>query len=166
MVFIRQATKDDLERIIQLDKQIFGVYGGDEDPKIIFERLRVFPEGCIVLVLKHKTNLEVIVGYLTCEKWSQLREPILDENPRDSHDVNGNIINVTTLAIDPEFQNQGLGSMTLDWLYKFCLIQSCDTIILETAKARTFYQRKGFIIIGERSQRGFPLYIMKKYLNK
>ena len=85
---------------------------------------------------------------------------------RDSHDADGIIVNVTTLAIDPEFQNQGLGSTTLDWLYQFCTIQSCYTIILETAKARKFYERQGFIIVGERNQRGFPLYIMQKDLNK
>ena len=38
-VSIRIATKEDLPVMLWLDREIFGAYGGDEDPEVIAARL-------------------------------------------------------------------------------------------------------------------------------
>ena len=156
----RQAIRDDLALICQLDQKIFGAYGGEEDPGIIAARLEAFPAGCVMFELPTGE----IVGYLTVEKWTELREPALNENPLETHDPNGTVLNITTLAIDDSFQKQGFGGEVLHWLEQFCVKEDCTQIVLETAKARSFYEKHGYVLIGERNERGYPLYVLAKKL--
>ncbi len=156
----RQATKEDVPLIVSLDQKIFGVYGGEEDPDIIAARVDAYPKGCRMLEL---VNGET-VGYLTVEKWTTLREPALNENPHETHDPNGSVLNITTLAIDPPYQSQGFGGEVLQWLEPFSIDESCNQIVLETANARSFYEKHGYHLMSERNERGYPLYVMVKTL--
>lgn len=156
----RTATTADLELIIELDQTIFGSYGGDEDPEIIAARLETFPAGCAIM--QHRDG--AVVGYLTTEKWNEVREPTLNENPAETHKPSGTVLNITTLAIVPAFQNQQLGSRFLDYAEQFALAQGCRDMILETARAVRFYTRHGYNLVGERQQQGVDLFIMHKTL--
>lgn len=158
---IRLATLADLSQIITLDQLIFGPYGADEDPDLIRVRLQIFPAGCMVLERADRRNRSIVLGYLTCEKWSRIREPKLDEDPRETHEPDGVILCITTLAVAPEHQNRGYGARLLDEACNFARQQGCEQIILETAHAERFYSRHGFTVLSKRSQRGIHLTVMQ-----
>lgn len=158
MITIRQATLTDLPQIIAMDQEVFGSYGAQEKPAVIRGRLEVFPAGCAVL---ETTEAQEFVGYLTTEKWEKVREPVLDEDPHQTHKPNGRILCVTTFCIGPKFQNQGLGPQLLDYTIELARSHKCREIVLETAHAQKFYARHGFETITQRTQRGIPLYVMR-----
>ena len=100
-MIIQPAAMQDLAQIVALDQEIFGGYGAAESPTIIQARLEIFPAGCVVL---HDEDSPAILGYLTTEKWLDSREPALDEDPRLTHQPEGQVLNITTLAIAPRQQ--------------------------------------------------------------
>lgn len=162
MARLRLATTADLRQIIALDQQIFGGYGADESPAVIAARLAVFPAGCVVLVEEAgQGDTAPILGYLTTEKWRQLREPALDEDPRLTHQPTGTILNITTLAIAPSQQGRGLGTQLVAHAMELAQREGCTVIVLETAWAARFYEQHGFIQCGERRQRNILLHIMQ-----
>jgi ribosomal protein S18 acetylase RimI-like enzyme len=167
MVQLRPATTADLPQIIDLDQQIFGSYGADESPEVIAARLAVFPTGCAVLVeASAPGDAETILGYLTTEKWAELREPALNEDPRLTHQPTGTILNITTLAISPSQQKRGLGAQLVAHAIGLAQREGCTTIVLETAWAARFYEQHNFIKRGERHQRDILLHIMSYSLEE
>ena len=88
----------------------------------------------------------------------------LDEDPRLTHQPDGHVLNITTLAVAPGHQNGGLGQRLLDTAIVIAQRAGCTQIILETAHAARFYQRYGFTKIGERQQRGIVLQIMQRLI--
>ena len=88
---MRPATLADWPGITALDQKIFGAYGAQEEPAIIRSRLATFPQGCTVLESVPGSEPPFIAGYLTTEKWAELREPALDEDPRQSHQPDGRV---------------------------------------------------------------------------
>ena len=167
MIKLRQATLTDLAQIVALDQEIFGAYGAEESPDVIRARLEVFPEGCAVLEDSTSDTADdpmSFLGYLTTEKWAEAREPALDEDPHLTHQPAGQVLCITTLAIAPTSQNRGLGPRLVEKAITIAQQEGCNRIILETARAKRFYLRHGFDLIGERCQRDIPLYIMQQRL--
>ena len=161
-IVVRPATRADLPAIIAMDQEIFGAYGADEDPAVIRARLAVFPQGCVVLEEQITTNEPALfLGYLTTEKWAALREPALDEDPYQTHQPHGQILNITTLVIGANFQQRGLGGHLIQAARTIAQREGCTQIVLETARAEAFYRRHGFTKIGQRQQRGIQLQIMQ-----
>jgi ribosomal protein S18 acetylase RimI-like enzyme len=117
------------------------------------------------VVERRSTEETQFAGYLTTEKWTEVREPALDEDPHQTHRPDGRVLNVTTFAIAPGFQNQGLGVELLNYVINLAREQGCEQIVLETAHARKFYLRHGFQQLHERDQRGFPLYVMQLWVH-
>jgi ribosomal protein S18 acetylase RimI-like enzyme len=165
-ITIRQATGADLQQIVAMDQDLFGWYGANEDPEVIRARLEVFPQGCVVME-QHSVEGETIdfVGYATTEKWEDFREPSLDENPYTTHKPDGRVLNITTLAIGRPYQNQGLGSRLLAHVTGIARHEGCHAIVLETARAQSFYLKHGYETVIEREQRGITLYVMRLLLN-
>lgn len=159
-LLLRQATSADLGSIVQLDETIFGWYGAQESAEIIGARLAVFPAGCVVLAAADDADQSMLLGYLTTEKWLQVREPALDEDPYVTHQPAGTVLNITTLAVAPGQQQRGLGTQLLNQAKVIAGQQGCRAIVLETAHAERFYQRHGFTNIGQRVQRAITLHIM------
>lgn len=173
---VRPATLDDWSNIVALDQKIFGEYGAQEEPAIIRSRLLIFPQGCVVLEshsmdvpaaaetlgygARQSSGRRFMAGYLTTEKWDMLREPTLDEDPRETHQPDGRVLHITTLAVDPTCQNQGLGTRLLDHAVAIARREACLQIILETARAEQFYLRHGFRRVYERIERGIKLTVM------
>ena len=157
---IRQAAITDLAPIVALDEAIFGWYGAQESAEIIGARLAVFPAGCVVIAESADLAKPTILGYLTTEKWLQLREPALDEDPYVTHQPTGTVLNITTLAVAPGQQQRGLGTLLLNQAKLIARQHRCRTIVLETAHAERFYQQHDFAKIGERQERGIVLAIM------
>jgi ribosomal protein S18 acetylase RimI-like enzyme len=73
-------------------------------------------------------------------------------------------LNITTLAVDPAYQNRGLGKRLLDQAITIARREHCTHIILETAHAERFYRRHGFEKLNERRQRGITLQVMRLLL--
>lgn len=158
--WMRPAALEDWPDIVALDQEIFGAYGAQEEPAIIRSRLVTFPQGCAVLEGSSAGETPFIAGYLTTEKWAALREPALDEDPQESHQPDGQVLNITTLAVAPACQNQGLGPRLLDRAIDIARQEGCRQIILETAHAEQFYLRYRFRRIGARTERGISMAIM------
>ncbi len=156
---MRPATLDDWPGIVALDQEIFGAYGAHEEPAIIRSRLVIFPQGCAVLEGTRGAT-PFIAGYLTTEKWAELREPALDEDPKESHRPDGRVLNITTLAVAPACQNQGLGPRLLACAIDIARQEGCRQIILETAHAEQFYLRHRFRRTGARTERGIRMALM------
>lgn len=173
---VRPATLDDWSNIVALDQKIFGEYGAQEEPAIIRSRLLTFPQGCVVLEshsmdvpaaaetlgygARQSSGHRFMAGYLTTEKWDMLREPALDEDPRATHQPDGRVLHITTLAVYPTCQNQGLGTRLLAHAVAIARREACLQIILETARAEQFYLRHGFRRVHERTERGIKLTVM------
>ena len=158
---MRPAALKDWPDIVALDQEIFGAYGAQEEPAIIRSRLLTFPPGCAVLEGERGGGRPFIAGYLTTEKWAELREPVLDEDPRESHRPDGRVLCITTLAVAPGCQNQGLGVRLLDRAVSIARQEGCAQIILETAHAERFYLRHRFRPAGVRTERGIRMAIMR-----
>lgn len=157
---MRPASLEDWPDIVALDQDIFGAYGAQEEPAIIRSRLATFPQGCVVLEGERGDEPPFIAGYLTTEKWAEPREPALDEDPQESHQPDGHVLNITTLAVAPNCQNQGLGVRLLDRAVAIARQEGCRQIILETAHAERFYLRHRFRRTGVRMERGIRMAIM------
>ena len=157
---MRPAALEDWSAIVALDQEIFGAYGAQEEPAIIRSRLKTFPQGCAVLEGERGDGHPFIAGYLTTEKWAELREPALDEDPQKSHRPDGRVLCITTLAVAPGCQNQGLGPRLLDCAITIARQEGCRQIILETAHAERFYLRHRFRRTGARTERGIRMAIM------
>lgn len=157
---MRLATLDDWPVIVAWDLEIFGWYGAQEEPEIVRNRLLTFPQGCALLERHSDSERPCIAGYLTTEKWAALREPALDEDPRASHQPDGRVLNITTLAVVPAYRGQGLGGRLLAYAAAVARQEGCTQIVLETAHAERFYLRHRFRRIGQRTQRGIRLAIM------
>lgn len=159
---LRPATENDLLQIIAMDQLIFGAYGAEESPDVIAARLTVFPEGCAVL----GSDTDELLGYLTTEKWAERRRPALDEDPHETHDPTGKVLNITTLAVSPNAQGSGFGSVLVDQAIQIARREGCIEIVLETARAQGFYEKLGFELIDEYEQRGIPMAIVRLEISK
>jgi ribosomal protein S18 acetylase RimI-like enzyme len=153
---IRQATKFDLPEIAYLETEAFAPYGTAECPDTLRARLAVFPEGFAVLQID-----DLIAGYGTSEKWTEPREPELDEDPNKTHDPNGQIFSITGLAVRLAYRGRGFGLAILDHLIALARRQDCTQIILQTTHAQGLYLKRGFNVVGNRLQFGVTLSIMK-----
>ena len=160
LYLMRSARLEDWASLVALDQEIFGAYGAQEEEATIRSRLLTFPQGCAALEGDCGDGRPFIAGYLTTEKWADLREPSLDEDPQESHHPNGRVLNITTLAVAPACQNQGLGARLLARAVSIAQQEGCTQIILETAHAEQFYLRHRFRRIGERTERGIRLAIL------
>jgi len=169
-IVLRQATAADWKQLAALDQLLFGSYGAQEDPATIQARLQVFPSGCVLLEERRdSTNGDIVpelLGYLTTEKWHSRREPMLNEDPRQSHQPNGTVLNITTLAVAPAHQNRKLGGQLVAEAIAIARRENCTDIVLETAHAVSFYERHQFVKIGERVQRDIPLFIMHYHVSE
>ena len=163
---LRPAAPDDWPALVAMDQSVFGWYGADEDPAVIRARLEIFPQGCVVLEEATVEGETTLLGYLTTEKWDDFREPVLGEDPRATHQPDGDVLNITTLAVGIPYQNRGLGGLLLDAAFAIARREGCRGIILETARAQRFYLRHGFETVAERSQRGIPLFVMRYLLSE
>jgi len=152
---VRSAINADLPQIIQLDYEAFSPYGTSELPTVIKARLKVFPEGLMVV-----ENNGIIVGYGSTEKWLEERDPAMNEDPLKSHHPSGRILCITAMAVKKDYRRHGLGSLILEEIKVVARKQQCERLILETTHAQEFYLKKGFQFIGKREQMGASLTIL------
>jgi ribosomal protein S18 acetylase RimI-like enzyme len=152
---VRNARDQDVPAVAEIDDEAFSPYGTSEKPETFQLRLAAFPNGFIILVADNE-----IAAYGCSEKWLAEREPALDENPRTSHQPDGKIFCITSMAVRMKYRGRGYGLLVLDKLIETAHLEGCKNIILETSHAQGYYLKHGFKTIRSRTERGISLDIM------
>lgn len=153
---IRLANPLDLPQVVAIDLEAFSPSNTAEEPEIFTKRMQAFPDGFLVAEFQGQ-----VVGYATSEKWLEEREPIMNEDPLLTHQVDGKIFCITGMAVRQNFQRQGIGSALLARMVAIAYTQHCERIVLETTHAQAFYVRHGFANAHSKLQWGVKLTIMQ-----
>jgi ribosomal protein S18 acetylase RimI-like enzyme len=154
-VLIRNARDQDIPAVVEIEVEAFSSYGTAEKPETFPLRLTAYPDGFIILVAENE-----IAGYGCSEKWLSEREPALDENPLVTHNLDGRILCITTMAVKAKFRGRGYGLRLLDKFLEIAHQERCQKIILETTHAQGFFQKRGFQTVKKRTERGVSLDVM------
>ena len=154
-VLIRNARDQDIPAVVEIEAEAFSSYGTAEKPETFPLRLRAFPDGFIILIAGNE-----IAAYGCSEKWLTEREPALDENPMVTHNLDGRILCITTMAVKEKFRGRGYGLRILDKFLEIAHQERCQKIILETTHAQGLFQKRGFQAVRKRTERGVSLDVM------
>jgi ribosomal protein S18 acetylase RimI-like enzyme len=154
-VLVRNAREQDIPAVIEIDAEAFASYGTAEKPETFQLRLTAFPNGFIILVAENE-----IAAYGCSEKWLTERDLSLDENPLVSHQPEGRILCITSMAVKAKYRGRGYGLRILDTLMEIAHNEGCRKIILETTHAQGLFLKRGFQKIQSRSERGVSLDVM------
>lgn len=154
---VRNANLEDLEAIVELDKEAFSKYGTHEDAYIFKSRILSNPKGCFVLEIHGDVR-----GYITTEQWETLRDPLMGELAENTHIAGGEVVNITGLAISKDLQNNGYGRILLNKVIQTAISNGCTKIIVQTSHAQKFYEDNGFSLLQKHNPRekvGMSIYI-------
>ena len=154
-VLVRNARKQDIAAVVEIDAEAFSPYGTAEEPETFQLRLTAFPEGFIILIAENE-----VAAYGCSEKWLTEREPSLDENPLASHQPDGRILCITAMAVKTKYRGRGYGLLILDKLMEIAHREGCRKIVLETTHAQDLYLKRGFKTVQNREERGISLDVM------
>ena len=154
-ILVRKARDQDIPAVVEIDTEAFSPYGTAEKPETFQLRLTAFPNGFIILIADNE-----IAGYGCSEKWLTERQPGLDENPLVTHQPDGRIFCISTMAVKTKYRGRGYGLLILDKLMEIAHNEGCRKIILETTHAQGLYLKRGFKTIRNRIERGMPLDVM------
>ncbi len=105
---LRLADIKDLNKLYELENKAFDK-GIAEDIKTIEDRVRIFPYG--FLVLEHEGK---IIGSFSTEIWNHKEgmdfEGVkLNHDIKNYHDINGNMMFISSFLIDDDYRGLGLG---------------------------------------------------------
>jgi len=154
-IVVRNAREQDLPTVAEIDAEAFAPYGTAEKLETFQRRLTAFPNGFIILVAENE-----IAAYGCSEKWLTEREPGLDENPLITHQLDGRIFCITAMAVKKKFQGRDYGLVVLDKLIEIAHNEGCRKILLETSHAQDLYLKRGFKVVGNRTERDISLDLM------
>jgi ribosomal protein S18 acetylase RimI-like enzyme len=154
-VLVRNARDQDISAVVEIDAEAFTPYGTVEKPEIFQLRLNAFEDGFIILVAEGE-----IAAYGCSEKWLTEREPALDENPFTTHQPEGRILCITSMAVRTKFRGRGYGLLVLDKLIEIAHREGCRKIILETTHAQGLCLKRGFKTVQNRTEREISFDVM------
>jgi ribosomal protein S18 acetylase RimI-like enzyme len=154
-ILVRNARDQDMLAVVEIDFEAFSPSGTAEKPETFSQRLRVFPNGFIILVADNE-----IAAYGCSEKWLAEREPGRDEDPMKTHQPDGRIFFISGMAVRTNQRGKGYGLRILDKLMEIAHNEGCRQIIVETANAQDLYLKRGFQKVRSRMQGGISLDVM------
>ena len=154
-VIVRNARDQDIPTVAEIDAEAFSSYGTAEKPETFERRLRVFPNGFIILIADNE-----IAGYGCSEKWLTEHQPDLGESPLVTHQPDGRIFCITGMAVKTKYRGRGYGLLILDKLMEIAHNEGCRKIVLETTHAQGLYLKRGFKTVRNRTERGISLEVM------
>ena len=154
-ILVRNARDQDIPVVAEIDGESFSTYGTAETQETFQQRLTAFQNGFIILVAENE-----IAGYGCTEKWLTEREPGLDENAMLTHQPDGRILCITSLAVKMKFRGRGYGLRILDKLIEIAHRERCQKIILETTHAQGLFIKRGFKTVQNRTEREVSLDVM------
>lgn len=152
---VRNAREQDVPAVVEIDTEAFSPYGTTEKPETFQLRMTAFPNGFIILVADNE-----IAAYGCSEKWLTEREPGLDENPSVTHQPEGRIFCITSMAVKMDYRGRGYGLRILDKLIEIAHQEGCRKIVLETTHAQGLFLKRGFQTVQNRTERGVSLDVM------
>jgi len=154
-VLVRKARDQDISAVVEIASDAFSPYGIAEKPETFQLRLTAFPDGCIILIAENE-----IAAYGCSEKWLTEREPGLDENPKATHQLDGRILCITSMAVKMKYRGRGYGLLVLDKLIEIAHREGCRKIVLETSHAQGLFLKRGFTTVQNRTEREISLDVM------
>lgn len=154
-ILVRHARDQDLPAVNELNAEAFSPYGTAEKPETFQRRLTAFPDGFIILIAENE-----IAGYGCSEKWLTERERRLDEDPMATHQPNGRILCITSMAVKKQYRGRGYGLVVLDKMIEIAHREGCRKIVLETSDGQGLCLKRGFQTVQTRTERGVSLDVM------
>ena len=154
-IIVRNARDQDIPTVVEIDAEAFSGNGTAEKPETFQLRLRVFPNGFIILIADNE-----IAGYGCSEKWLMEHQPGLDESPLTTHQPDGRIFCITGLSVRTKYRERGYALLILDKLMEIAHNEGCRKIVLETTDAQGLYLKRGFNTVQNRVERGVSLDLM------
>ena len=154
-ILVRNARDQDVAGVAEIDAEAFPPDGTAEKPETFQLRLRAFPDGFIILVTDNE-----IAAYGCSEKWLTEQGPGLDESPKATHQPDGRIFCITTMAVKTKYRGRGYGLLILDKLIEIAHNEGCRKIVLETSHAQGLFLKRGFKTVRNRIEPGITLDVM------
>lgn len=154
-ILVRNARDQDIPAVVEIETEAFSPYGTAEKPETFHLRLTAFPDGFIILVAENE-----IAGYGCTEKWLTEREPGLDENPFVTHQPEGRVLCITSMAVKTKYRGKGYGLRLLDKLNEIAHREGCRKIVLQTSHAQGLFLKRGFRTVQNRTEREVSLDVM------
>jgi len=154
-ILVRNVRDQDISAVAEIDQEAFSEYGTAEKPETFQLRLTAFPDGFIVLIAENE-----IAAFGCSEKWLTEREPALDENPMVTHQPDGRILCITSMAVKVKYRGRGYGLLVLDRLIEIAHREGCRKIMIETTHAQGLYLKRGFTTVQSRTEREASLDVM------
>jgi len=154
-ILVRNVRDQDIPAVVEIETEAFSSHGTAAQPETLQQRMRVFPDGFVILVAENE-----VAGYGCSEKWLTEREPAPDENPVAVHQPDGRILCITGLAVRTKYRGRGYRLRVLDRLIEIAHREGCRKIILETSHAQDLYQKRGFQTVQNRTERGISRDVM------
>jgi ribosomal protein S18 acetylase RimI-like enzyme len=154
-VLVRNARDQDISAVMEIDSEAFSPDGTAEKLETFQVRLMAFPDGFIILIADNE-----IAAYGCSEKWLSEREPGLDQDASKTHQLDGRILCITSMAVKKKYRGRGYGLLVLDKMIEIAHREGCRKIVLETSHAQGLYLKRGFATVQNRTERGAALDVM------
>ena len=154
-VLVRNAREQDIPAIAEIAVQAFTAGRPAEKQETLQRRLTAFPNGFVILVAENE-----IAGYGCAEKWLSEHEPGMDDDPMVTHQPDGRLFWIRSIAVSRKFQGRGYRLLLLDKLIETAHLEGCKRLVLETADAQELYRQRDFTTIRNRTERGISLDVM------
>lgn len=151
-ILVRNAREQDIPAVAEIDAEAFPPDRTAETSEIFKLRMTAFPNGFIILVADNE-----IAAYGCSEKWLAEHDPVSDQSPLKSHQPDGRIFCIATMAVKTKFRKRGYGLLILDKLMEIAHNEGCRKIVLETSQAQGFFLKRGFQTVRNRTERGTSL---------
>jgi ribosomal protein S18 acetylase RimI-like enzyme len=151
-ILVRNARDQDIPTVAEIDAEAFSPNGTAETQETFKLRMTAFPNGFIILVADNE-----IAAYGCSEKWITEHDPVSEETPLKSHQPDGRIFRITTLAVKTKYRKRGYGLLILDKLMEIAHHEGCRKIVLETSQAQGLFLKRGFKTVRNRTDRGISL---------
>ncbi|MDY0385904.1 MAG: N-acetyltransferase [Methanolobus sp.] len=147
-ISIRAAEKNDIEGIILIEQESFHE-NIVESRDVFLDRLRIFPQGFLVLKIKEK-----IAAYISSEIWEyseniDISKLDLNHSINDVHRSNGSQLYVSSLGVLKEYHGKGYGTtLLLEFTKQITRRYKISHILLIVSvnwrAARKIYGKNGF----------------------
>ena len=149
-VKIRNAHINDIDQLLKIEHSSFSK-NICEDKEIFIDRIKTFSDG--FLLAEYNGQL---IGYICSEIWlynDKLKEDsfLLNHSIKESHNINGDELYISSFAILPSARKYGIGKMLFNSLIDNVhnLIKNPKSLLLIVSEnwttARNIYINKGFI---------------------
>lgn len=145
----RKVQPSDLAAVMKIEQASFeaGIF---ESESTYAERIKTFPDGFMLLEFDG-----AVIGYICSEIWPYQKEIkaenfTLGHSIQESHNLSGEEIYISSMAILPEYRGQGLGKLMFQKFLEhiqatFLHTHSIILIVSENwERARKIYANNGF----------------------